>query len=59
MCVFVGAGCASGTGDLWERWRKETMMRQGIARAGGGVPAYRIADGHLLRGRGVSFFLSL
>ena len=59
MCVFVGVGCVCGRGGLWERRRKETMMRQGIGRAGGGVPAYRIADGHLLRGRGVSFFLSL
>ena len=59
MCVFVGAGCACGRGELWERRRKERMMRQGIARAGGGVPAYTIAGGRLSRGRGVSFFLSL
>ena len=58
MCVFVGAGCVCGRGELHER-RKETMMREGIARAGGGVPAYTSAGGRLLRGREVLFFLSL
>ena len=59
MCVFVDAGCVCGRGELWERRWKETMMRQGIARAGRGVLAYTIAGGRLSRGRGVSFFLSL
>ena len=58
MYVFVGLGCACGRGELHER-RKETMMSQGIARAGGGLPACTIAGGPLLKGRGVSFFLSL
>ena len=58
MCVFVGARCACGRGELHGS-RKERMMTQGIARAGGGVPAYTIAGGRLSKGRGVSFFLSL
>jgi hypothetical protein len=54
VCVFVGAGCACGKGELWER--KEVMMRRGIGRAGGGVLAYMIVGGRLLKEReGLSF----